>query len=163
MDAITGPPPLSDLMKPAAIIFMAVLRRCRQADLQGALQSLGETTLQQVTEAQRDLEGAAPPPESLDLLKRQISELWKLDNPVRSLIGERVQASLQAMLQGSQAKRSAELPSPLGLVSAELAELRTAFGRIVHFNQRVFGPFYAPILRKLMFPPGDAEAGDDSR
>lgn len=88
MDAITGPRPLSDLMKPAAIIYMAVLRRCRQADLQGALQSLGETTLQQVTEAQRDLEGAAPPPESLDLLKRQISELWKLDNPVRSLIGQ---------------------------------------------------------------------------
>lgn len=74
-----------------------------------------------------------------------------------------MQASLQAMLQGGQAKRSAVLPSPLGLVSAELAQLRTAFGRIVHFNQRVFGPFYAPILRKLMFPPGDAEAGDDSR
>lgn len=75
-------------MTPAAVIFIAVLRRCRQADLKGALQSLGEATLQQVTEAQRDLEGAALPPESLDLLRRQISELWKLDNPVRSLIGQ---------------------------------------------------------------------------
>lgn len=75
-------------MTPAAVIFIAVLRRCRQADLKGALQSLGEATLQQVTEARRDLEGAALSPESLDLLKRQISELWKLDNPVRSLIGQ---------------------------------------------------------------------------
>lgn len=78
-------------------------------------------------------------------------------------IGERVQGFLQAMLQGGPAKRSPELPSPLRLVSAELTELGTAFGRIVHFNQTVFGPFYAPILRKLLFPPGEAETGEDSR
>lgn len=74
-----------------------------------------------------------------------------------------MQGSLQAMLQGGPTKRSPELPSPLGLVSAELAALGTAFGRIVRFNQTVFGPFYAPVLRKLLFPPGEAEAGDDSR
>lgn len=80
-----------------------------------------------------------------------------------SNIGERVQAFLQAMLQGGPAKRSPELPSPLGLVSVELAELGTAFGRIVHFNQTVFGPFYAPILRKVLFPPAEAETGEDLR
>lgn len=88
MDAITGPRPLSDLMKAAAVIFIAALRRCRQADLKGALQSLGEAVLQQVTEAQRDLGGAALPPESLDLLRGQISDLWKLNNPVRTLLGQ---------------------------------------------------------------------------
>lgn len=77
--------------------------------------------------------------------------------------GERVQGFLQAMLQGGPAKRSPELPAPLRLVSAELAELGTAFGRIVHFNRTVFGPFYAPILRKLLFPPGEADTGEDSR
>ncbi len=77
--------------------------------------------------------------------------------------GERVQGFLQAMLQGSPAKRSPELPAPLRLVTAELTELGTAFGRIVHFNRTVFGPFYAPILRKLLFPPGEAETGEDSR
>uniref|UniRef100_A0A3Q1FY72 T-complex protein 11-like protein 1 n=1 Tax=Acanthochromis polyacanthus TaxID=80966 RepID=A0A3Q1FY72_9TELE len=72
-----------------------------------------------------------------------------------SNIGERVQGFLRAMLQGGPAKRSPELSAPLRLVSAELAELGTAFGRIVHFNRTVFGPFYAPILRKLLFPPGE--------
>uniref|UniRef100_A0A3Q1GMA4 T-complex protein 11-like protein 1 n=1 Tax=Acanthochromis polyacanthus TaxID=80966 RepID=A0A3Q1GMA4_9TELE len=80
-----------------------------------------------------------------------------------SNIGERVQGFLRAMLQGGPAKRSPELSAPLRLVSAELAELGTAFGRIVHFNRTVFGPFYAPILRKLLFPPGEAEAEEDSR
>lgn len=88
MDAITGLRPLSDLMKPGATIFITVLRHRRQDDLKGALQSLGETVLQQVTAARRDLGGAAPPPQSLDLLKGQISELWKLNNPVRTLIGQ---------------------------------------------------------------------------
>lgn len=81
----------------------------------------------------------------------------------QSNIGERVQGFLQAMLQGGPAKRSPELPAPLRLVSTELAELGMAFGQIVHFNRTVFGPFCAPILRKLLFPPGEAEAGEDSR
>lgn len=81
----------------------------------------------------------------------------------RSNIGARVQGFLQAMLQGVPTKRSPELPAPLRHVSAELVELGMAFGRIVHFNRMVFGPFYAPILRKLLFPPGEAEAGEDSR
>ncbi|XP_070758112.1 T-complex protein 11-like protein 1 [Enoplosus armatus] len=135
----------------------------READLKGALLGLGETVLQQVTEALSGQGGAALPPESLDLLKGQISELWKHNNPVRTLIGERVRGFLQAMLQGGPAKRSPELPAPLRLVSAELAELGTAFGQVVHFNRTVFGPFYAPILRKLLFPPGEAETGEDSR
>lgn len=67
------------------------------------------------------------------------------------------------MLQGGPAKRSPELPSPLRLVSAELADMGMAFGQVVHFNRTVFGPFYAPILRKLLFPPGEAETGEDSR
>ncbi|XP_071351284.1 T-complex protein 11-like protein 2 [Trachinotus anak] len=135
----------------------------RDADLKGALLGLGETILQQVNEALSSQGGAALPRESQDLLKGQISDLWKHNNPVRSLIGERVQGFLQAMLQGGPAKRSPELPAPLRLVSAELAELGTAFGRIVHFNRTVFGPFCAPILRKLLFPPGEAETGEDSR
>ncbi|XP_073325402.1 T-complex protein 11-like protein 1 [Pagrus major] len=135
----------------------------READLKGALLGLGETVLQQVTDALSGQGGAALPRESLDLLRGQISELWRHNNPVRTLIGERVQVFLQAMLQGGPAKRSPEPPAPLGLVSAELAELGTAFGRIVHFNRTVFGPFYAPVLRKLLFPPAEAETGEDSR
>lgn len=105
-------------------------------------------------------ESTPGPQESQDLLKGQIAELWKPNNPVRILIGERVQGFLQAMLQGGPTKRSPELPSTLRLLSAELAELGTAFGQIVHFNQSVFGPFYAPILRKVLFP---TETGEDSR
>ncbi|XP_029947107.1 T-complex protein 11-like protein 1 [Salarias fasciatus] len=135
----------------------------REAELKEALLGLGETVLQQVAEGLSTQGGAALPQESRDLLRGQISDLWKENHPVRTLIGERVQGFLQAMLQGGPAKRSPELPSPLRLVSAELAELGTAFGRIVHFNRTVFGPFYAPILRKLLFQPGEVDTAEDSR
>uniref|UniRef100_A0A2I4BB84 T-complex protein 11-like protein 1 n=1 Tax=Austrofundulus limnaeus TaxID=52670 RepID=A0A2I4BB84_AUSLI len=138
----------------------------READLKRALLELGGTVLQQVTEALSAPGrggGGDLPEESQNLLRGQISDLWKNNNPVRTLIGERVQGFLLATLQGGSAKRSPELPFPLGLVSADLAELGTAFGRIVRFNQSVFGPFYAPILRKLLLPPGEAEAAEGSR
>lgn len=134
-----------------------------EPDLKEALSGVGQTVVHQVTEALSAQGAAALPQENQDLLKGQISDLWKHNNSVRTLTGERVQGFLWAMLQGGPAKRSPELSAPLRLVSAELAELGTAFGRIVHFNRTVFGPFYAPILRKLLFPPGDAEAREDSR
>lgn len=107
----------------------------------------------------------APLPEEVrDILKGQIEELWNENSPVRVLVGERVQGFLQAMLQGGPPKRSPELASPLRLLSAELAELGRAFGQIVHYNRSVFGPFYAPILRRALFPSGgESETGDDQR
>uniref|UniRef100_A0A3Q2PQD6 T-complex 11 n=2 Tax=Fundulus heteroclitus TaxID=8078 RepID=A0A3Q2PQD6_FUNHE len=135
----------------------------READLKRALLELGEAVVQQVKEALGTQEGGEFPQEGQDLLRGQISDLWKSNNPVRTLIGERVQGFLLATLQGGSAKRRPELHFPLGLVSPELAELGTAFGQIVHFNRTVFGPFYAPILRKLLLPSGESETGEDSR
>ncbi|XP_056293017.1 T-complex protein 11-like protein 1 isoform X2 [Pseudoliparis swirei] len=135
----------------------------READLKEALPGLGETALQLLTEAASERGGAAPPRESRSLLSGQISELWKHDHPVRTLVGERARGFLRATLQGGLAKGSPEPPAALGPLGAELAELGAAFGRIVHFNRSVFGPFYAPVLRKLLFPPGEAETGEDPR
>lgn len=75
-------------MRPAGDSSDGSLWCCREADLKGALLGLGETVLQQVTEALSGHGGAALPRENHDLLKGQISELWKHNNPVRTLIGQ---------------------------------------------------------------------------
>ncbi|XP_072308257.1 T-complex protein 11-like protein 1 [Eucyclogobius newberryi] len=133
------------------------------ADLRGALLRVGEIVVQQVNEARHSQENTPLPQETQEILKGQIEELWKANNPVRILIGERVQGFLQAILQGGSLKRSPELASLLRLLSADLAELGRAFGQIVHFNRSVFGPFYAAILRRALFPSGEPETGDDHR
>lgn len=76
-------------MKPPGHLCNSAFWCCREADLKGALLGLGETVLQQVTDALSGQGGgAALSRESLDLLKGQISELWKHNNPVRTLIGQ---------------------------------------------------------------------------
>lgn len=150
-------------MKPAGHLSNAAFCCRREAELKAALLGLAETVVQQVNEGALSHGGEALPQANQDVLRGQICGLWEQNNAVRTLIGERVQGFLQAMLQGGPDKRSPELPASLRHVSAELVELGTAFGRIVHFNRTVFGPFYAPILRKLLFPPGEAEAGEVSR
>lgn len=60
----------------------------READLKGALLGIGEIVLQQMSDALATQGGAALPQESQDLLKGQISELWKQNNPVCVLIGK---------------------------------------------------------------------------
>lgn len=61
--------PLFDLMGPAAFISIAVLRRRRQDDLQGALRRLGGTVLRRVAEAQRDPGGESGLAEGANLVR----------------------------------------------------------------------------------------------
>lgn len=141
-----------------------VLKCYSEGDRRRALLSVAEKVVQMVKEVRKSQESMLLSEEAQDILKGQIEELWKDNHPVRVLVGERVQGFLQAMLQGGPPKRSPELASPLRLLSAELAELGRAFGQIVHYNRSVFGPFYAPILRRALFPLGEEpETRDDQR
>lgn len=135
----------------------------RDFDLQGALLGLGEQVLVQVGEAMA-MQGVPPLERDYqELLKRQIADLCKDNNPIRKLIGERAQSYLQAMLGASPTQRSPALPPALSLLAPEFTQLASALGRILHFNRSVFGPFYAPILRRVLFPEGETETGEDSR
>lgn len=82
--------PITHLMMPAVNLSNAAFWCCREADLQGALLGLGETVLQQVNEALSDHRGASLHQESQDLLKGQISDLWKHNHPVRTVIGQMI-------------------------------------------------------------------------
>lgn len=75
-------------MKPAGNLSNAAFWCCREADLKGALLGLSEAVLQQVNEARGAQGGAQLPSENRDLLKGQISDLWKHNHPVRTLIGQ---------------------------------------------------------------------------
>lgn len=77
-------------MKPAGNLPNAAFRCCREADLKRALMGLGETVLQQVNEALSSQGGAVLSQKSQDLLKGQISDLWKQKHAVRTLIGQMI-------------------------------------------------------------------------
>lgn len=78
----------------------------READLKRALLELGGTVLQQVTEALSSPGGGGGggdlPQESQNLLRGQISDLWKNNHPVRTLIGQAWTQEEVISLQTSQ-------------------------------------------------------------
>ncbi|KAG5835409.1 hypothetical protein ANANG_G00243670 [Anguilla anguilla] len=143
----------------------ALLEGCHQSgfDQQGALLALGEQVYKQVHEALSAQGGVTLTPGVETLLKGQISGLAQDHNPVRSLIGSRVQSYLLAVLGAPDSQRGPAVPPALVVVAPELKELAGAFRSVVNFNRMVFGPHYSSILKKLLFSGGGAEMGVDSR
>ncbi|KPP69462.1 hypothetical protein Z043_111779 [Scleropages formosus] len=141
-----------------------LLKGCHESafDLKGALLGLGEQVQKIVNSTLIAQGGGALPPEQESLLKGQVAALAEEHNPVRALVGARVRSYLQALLGQSVAQRATPVPPALALMENELAELGTAFVRIVNFNRQVFGPYYSAILKKLI-PPGEPDIGMDSR
>lgn len=44
------------------------------------------------------------------------------------------------------------LPGGLSVIQPEMELVGSQFASIVEFNKQVYGPFYANILKKLLFP-----------
>ncbi|XP_058860241.1 T-complex protein 11-like protein 1 isoform X1 [Acipenser ruthenus] len=135
----------------------------RTSDLVGVLQAVGEQVKLQVGQALREHGGAALTPEQETTLKGQISDIAQDHSPIRSVIAGRIFSFLKSFLGPPAQKSSTPLPGGLAPVGAELAEVGAAFGRIVHHNRLVFGPFYSSILKRALFPQGESETSVDSR
>ncbi|XP_036387578.1 T-complex protein 11-like protein 2 [Megalops cyprinoides] len=134
----------------------------RDFDLQEALLVLGEQVQKQVDEV-LNAQGGGAPPQGRDSLRGQIADLAQELHPIRALIGARIQSYLLAVLGAPEGPRGVPVPPSLTLLAGELGELSSALRSIVSFNRAVFGPYYSPILRNLILPQGEVEAGVDSR
>lgn len=44
------------------------------------------------------------------------------------------------------------MPGGLSVIQTEMEFVGSQYASIVNFNKQVYGPFYANILRKLLFP-----------
>ncbi|XP_066559619.1 T-complex protein 11-like protein 1 isoform X2 [Amia ocellicauda] len=136
----------------------------RSFNLQEALLEVGGQVQKLVNEAACDQGGAAMTPERETILRGQIRDVAQTHNPVRNLIASRIQNFMLSFL-GSTSAQKGPVGTPVGLapVGAELAEAGAAFGRIVHHNRLVFGPYYSAILKRALLPQGETETDIDSR
>ncbi|XP_075407157.1 T-complex protein 11-like protein 2 [Tenrec ecaudatus] len=92
----------------------------------------------------------------------QFSSIEEEDNPIWSLIDKRIQLYLKSLLSLPRpAKSLPPVPGGLAVIQQELEVLGSQYANIVNLNKQVYGPFYANILRKLLFSDealGKAEA-----
>lgn len=85
-------------------------------------------------------------------LRGQICSITQKDNPVRTLVEDRVLQYFMALICDPKPQVKLEhVPAGLTAIKPELALMGAKFISLVNYNKAVYGPFYADIIRKLMF------------
>lgn len=70
-----------------------------------------------------------------------------------SISDKRIQFFMRSLLAlPSFQKSMPTMPGGLSVIQREMEFLGSQYASIVNFNKKVYGPFYADILRKLLFP-----------
>lgn len=79
-------------------------------------------------------------------LKTHVSQIVKLDTPVRSLMWKRLTSYILLILRSN-----VKIPAPPGFTEfeEELDNFGTAFKRVTYYNYAVYGEYYHDILRKI--------------
>nr|XP_057934287.1 T-complex protein 11-like protein 2 [Doryrhamphus excisus] len=103
-------------------------------------------------------------PELQATLTGQICSIAQKDNPIRTLVEDRIRQYFTVLICDPKPQaRLEQTPAGLAAIRTELASLAAKFISLVHYNKAVYGPFYADIIRKLMFnssppasPPQDS-------
>lgn len=148
---VEGLPELAHRLKRIAAVLLEGV--CHETfNLQEALTSVGVQTCAEVNKAL--VERGLPPlgAEVQANLVGQFSSLADENNPIRSLIDKRVHLYMKSLLCLPIPPRCMPpTPGGLAVVQQELEALGTQYANIVNLNMQVYGPFYANILRKLLF------------
>ncbi|XP_010795541.1 T-complex protein 11-like protein 2 [Notothenia coriiceps] len=85
-------------------------------------------------------------------LTGQILSITQKDNPIRTLVEDRVQQYFMVLICDPKPQSKLEqVPVGLTAIKPELACLGARFISLVNYNITVYGPTYGGILRKLMF------------
>ncbi|XP_065447782.1 T-complex protein 11 homolog isoform X2 [Chrysemys picta bellii] len=149
--------------------FVDMLKRVTKALLEGlphtrfgeALLDISNHVHQEVSEALLQLGYPAFTSDKSASLKGQIRSIAEEDNAVRSVIEQRIHSFLSLHLSPS-AQNSRSLPKGLAPIQEELLEVSHRFGSVIYHNRQVYGPYYLAILKKVVLPGAEPEAGIDS-
>lgn len=158
---IEGLPELAGRLKRISAVLLEGMNK-ETFNLKEVLNSIG---VQTCAEVNKTLMERGFPTLNADVqanLVGQFSSIEEKDNPIRSLIDKRIQLYLKSLLcLPSPQKCMPPVPGGLAVIQQELEVLGYQYANIVNFNKQVYGPFYANILRKLLFGeegPGKADA-----
>lgn len=93
-------------------------------------------------------------------LTGQICSITQKDNPIRTLVEDRVQQYFMALICDPKPQAKLEqVPAGLTAIKPELILIGSRFISLVSYNKSVYGPFYADIIRKLLFSNSNPPAG----
>ncbi|XP_027732387.1 T-complex protein 11 homolog isoform X2 [Vombatus ursinus] len=142
--------------------IIKVLLEGNQSRLHEALLSISDQVLQEIQQALVDLNLPALSKDDMASLSGQIHSVAKEDNCVHSIIDQRIRLFLKGCLIRGVQPSLRDLPGGITPIEEELAEMGQRFSCLILHNQQVFGPYYADILKKVLFSPQESEVSMDS-
>ncbi|XP_057342430.1 T-complex protein 11-like protein 2 [Manis pentadactyla] len=150
--AITeGLPELANRLKRISAVLLEGMNK-ETFNLKEVLNSIGVQTCIEVNKTLTERGLCILNAEVQANLVGQFSSIEEEDNPIWSLIDKRIQLYMKSLLcLPSPQKCMPPMPGGLAVIQQELEVLGAQYANIVNLNRQVYGPFYASILRKLLF------------
>lgn len=162
---VQGLPSLSERLMLMISVLLDGMHR-PNFNLEEALQGISAQICCELNKSLTERSYPALTPALQATLTGQICSIAHEDNPIRTLVEDRVQQYFMALIRDPKPQlKVEEVPAGLEAIKPELAALGARFISLVNFNKSVYGPFYADIIRKLMLsnsPPAPCPPPQDT-
>ncbi|XP_047431565.1 T-complex protein 11-like protein 2 [Mugil cephalus] len=156
---IQGLPALSDRLKRMINVLLDGMHT-PSFNLEESLEGVSAQICCELNKSLTERDYPALTPALQATLKGQICSITQKDNPIRTLVEDRVQQYFVALLSHPKPQDKLEqVPAGLLAIKPELVSMGSKFVSLVNYNKTVYGPFYVDIIRKLMFSDGPPAAG----
>ncbi|NXY90563.1 T11L2 protein, partial [Alcedo cyanopectus] len=130
-------------------------------DLKEALNAIGVQICSKVNRSLTERDLPTLNEEIQNNLLGQIAHIVEENNPISTLIDKRIQSFMRSLLAlPSFQNCMPTMPGGLSVIQTEMEFVGSQYASIVNFNKQVYGPFYASILRKLLFPEAPMERAE---
>ncbi|NXT23301.1 T11L2 protein, partial [Syrrhaptes paradoxus] len=150
--AIVDVPDFADELKRISVPLLEGMNK-KTFDLKEALNAIGVQICGKVNRSLTERGLPTLNEEIQSNLIGQITHIVEENNPISSLIDKRIQFFMRSLLAlPSFQKCMPTMPGGLSVIQTEMEFVGSQYASIVNFNKQVYGPFYANILRKLLFP-----------
>ncbi|XP_042367722.1 T-complex protein 11-like protein 2 [Plectropomus leopardus] len=163
---IQGLPSLSDRLKRMISVLLDGMHR-PDFNLEEALEGVSAQICCELNKSLTERNYPTLTPALQATLTGQICNITQEDNPIRTLVEDRVQQYFMALMCDPKPQVKLEqVPAGLTAIKPELALIGAKFVSLVNYNKVVYGPFYADIIRKLMFsssPPAASPPQDTAQ
>ncbi|TKS90791.1 T-complex protein 11-like protein 2 [Collichthys lucidus] len=163
---IQGLPSLSDRLKRMTSVLLDGMHS-PNFNLEEALEGVSAQICCELNKSLTERSYPALSPALQATLTGQICSIVQKDNPIRTLVEDRVQQYFMALICDPKPQvKFEQVPAGLTAVKPEMALLGEKFISLVNYNRTVYGPFYADIIRKLMFgssPPATNPSQDSTQ
>lgn len=148
---IQGLSSLSDRLKRMVSVLLDGMHR-PDFNLEESLEGISAQICCELNKSLTERNYPAITPALQATLTGQICSITQKDNPIRTLVEDRVQLYFMALLTDPKPQlRLEQVPAGLTDIKPELALIGAKFVSLVNYNKNVYGPFYADIIRKLLF------------